>query len=889
MPEYNIQDARGLETSRNRVDAGLEGWAARCKNVVVRNEGVYEPRWPLAAVGTTATVNRFVWDPINRQMLRLGADEADVLDKLSGSTWTSLDATRGYVDGAADRGHFWLLSEEGLRRVNPGNTATEIGFVPEGLDIALVQLSGSSGWMPNDSQVGYRVVFGIKGSANSNEFFLGAPSGRLVVVNSAGDTRDVDLRLTVPSELTTDHFVQIYRTRPSAGSSIDPGDEHFLIWEHQLTSTDISTNGYYDFTDRVPENNGGPSLYSNASQQTDTQQNSPCEAAQGSNGEGSLVAYAGVLWAANYQPRSSLTVHMLSTLTDTGVNARSITGDTNSNDTIDNVSASDFDGLAVGQRIEGTDIPAGTNITALDSGAGTITISSTATGSSAGVTLTCGDRLTLAGTEYVAWTSEDIANDKFLVSTDANVARSIRETSESFVRVVNRSSSNSEVYARYLSGPNELPGRILIVARTDRASTYTIQAHAHANGWWPVLGSAQTILSLREPSLIAHSKPGEPHAWPALNTIRLPEQAEALELTPLRAALLVWTDKGLYRISGVYGNFVLELVDRSVIPVTSSTNPGYGSVVDNNVAYAYTSKGLVAATETTVRIVSGAVKTHTDEGLLSSARLGHHHADNIVLLPISGVGTLAYHTETDVWTRLETFYKHALSGFSGSLFLAQDGTTSRELNTANNSGGTAQNVWDSSSAVNIDSIDTSANTLDLDSAVSGWAVGDVIEQGAVVQTIRAIASDVVTVSDASAFSTGAATVYVGYDVEVEYASIGAPSAANAKHLNYSHLWFDGATVEPADPSTFDLDAGPELAVSMTFVSDYDQAGKSTSTVFLDPQNFPWSERFVVPPGPARATVFHAAWNVRACWNTFRLARVSVEFTPVGNKTRTAKN
>lgn len=63
-----------------------------------------------------------------------------------------------------------------------------------------------------------------------------------------------------------------------------------------------------------------------------------------------------------------------------------ITGDTNTNTTISNVSS--FTNLVVGQRITGTNIPAGTHITVLTPGSSTITISQAATGSTAGSTFT---------------------------------------------------------------------------------------------------------------------------------------------------------------------------------------------------------------------------------------------------------------------------------------------------------------------------------------------------------------------------------------------------------------------------------------------------------------------------------------------------------------------
>ncbi len=74
----------------------------------------------------------------------------------------------------------------------------------------------------------------------------------------------------------------------------------------------------------------------------------------------------------------------------TGV-ALSLTGDTNSNTTIDNIT--DTVGTIVGQFIEGTDIPAGTTVISFTST--TIVISAAATGTTASVSLTLFTRITM--------------------------------------------------------------------------------------------------------------------------------------------------------------------------------------------------------------------------------------------------------------------------------------------------------------------------------------------------------------------------------------------------------------------------------------------------------------------------------------------------------------
>lgn len=78
----------------------------------------------------------------------------------------------------------------------------------------------------------------------------------------------VDLTFTIPSDITTAHFYQIYRTNlaTSTGSSSlsdqDPGDEHKLSYEANPTAGEI-TAGTITVQDIVPESFLGANLYTN--------------------------------------------------------------------------------------------------------------------------------------------------------------------------------------------------------------------------------------------------------------------------------------------------------------------------------------------------------------------------------------------------------------------------------------------------------------------------------------------------------------------------------------------------------------------------------------------------------------------------------------------------
>lgn len=65
-------------------------------------------------------------------------------------------------------------------------------------------------------------------------------------------TKYTAFSLLLPRYITTNHFIQLHRTETVDSYSIDPGDEHFLVYERQLTADEV-TNQIITFTDITPE------------------------------------------------------------------------------------------------------------------------------------------------------------------------------------------------------------------------------------------------------------------------------------------------------------------------------------------------------------------------------------------------------------------------------------------------------------------------------------------------------------------------------------------------------------------------------------------------------------------------------------------------------------
>ncbi len=859
MAKIQIHGAKGLLTSSRRAGVGDKGYVVRAKNVLVRHDGLYEPRFGLETLGSSSSANRLIWDPKNRQILRTST-ASDMLDKWDGAAWTSLDSARKYSSGAPSRDFFFLLSDDGLRRLNVANTSTDDASIPEALDLSYT-LSGSGGFLASNSQIGYRYVLGLKVGDN---FYLGAPSGRLVVTNITGGDRDVALELTLPAGLTTSHFYQIYRTNPSPSSTVDPGDAMYLVYEDFYTSGTTVT-----VTDRVPVGNGGAELYTNESQQTDQQQNNPCEIVTSSNGFGELSLYANCLWGYNYQPRSYLDLFLLSTNTDTGVNARLLDSldTTLGSPTLTNVA--NFDGMANGMAISGTGIPAGTTILSFNSGAGTVTMSANATATATIADVVIGDILTIGGVQYFAHTSESVANRQFKVYSSTSPGADVRQTAESFVRVFNRSSSTVAFYAKYLSGVNQLPGYLRITARTDRASTYTAQASSHGAAWYPNLSTAQTIASKNERNFLVFSKPDEPHAWPLLNYLVIPGNATILGLTPLRTAMLVWTDRGLYRLSGDYGNFLLDILDESVILSSSTSNPGLGVVVVDNIAYAHTNKGIMGATESGAAVISEAVSTYVNNTALVSGRLSVHYGDSLVFVPTS-FGTLVYHTKNGVWLPFTDVFKAGEYDHTNRLYFTQIGTDTKRARSATYA---ASSHYDSDSSVTVLSV--AGNVVTLSASVPVVVKkGDLLIQGLNTQVISEVSGATVTVDNGAVYSAGAATIRVGFDCEVLYCPVGDWTQGATRRVWSANILFDGAPISSSSQA-YD-NTGYKKMVTLVTNTDLDQTERTSLNV-ADSTDLPFYSRHQIPADSMVCSQMVAGVQWRNTANAARFAGITLEY------------
>lgn len=268
MPmQWTTLEAKGLRTHPNPLKLPAGSLLAGT-NIVIDREDVIELRRGMKLYGSLASAKK-LFNYQSRLLAHAGtsmsydSDNAGTMTALSGSYSAPSGANR--IRAMEANKNFYFTSATGVKKMDAYNATPGKTGMYKALG-ATGALSGSSGFLTDQQQVAYRIVWGIT-DANQNKI-LGAPSQRLIVTNNVGGaaTRDVALAIDIPSGITTSHFYQVYRSAMSGGVSTEPSDELQLVVEKNPSSAEVTALSAA-YTDSTPDNLRGAALYTNPSQQ----------------------------------------------------------------------------------------------------------------------------------------------------------------------------------------------------------------------------------------------------------------------------------------------------------------------------------------------------------------------------------------------------------------------------------------------------------------------------------------------------------------------------------------------------------------------------------------------------------------------------------------------
>jgi len=308
---------RGLFTSPNDFSSVPDGGMVRADNCIISVDNIVEPRRgydrTIAFSSGSDRATRFT----SYQDTLITHYNGSTLARKNGSSWTNYSGTYSHPDATLARLRFLLAnnnlyfsSSAGVYKLDSATGTPTLAGMFRGLDIQLA-LTGSSGFLATANQTAYRVLWGIKDAQNN--LVRGAPSGRAIIANTSGGSRDVSLVITVPQGVTTAHFFQIYRSKASGGAAVEPDDELGLVYENNPTSAEISAK-VINLVDSTTDDLRGETIYTAPSQEGIAQSNDPPPLAQ------DMEEFQGSVVYANVASKHRLRLTMLAVGGTSGVN-----------------------------------------------------------------------------------------------------------------------------------------------------------------------------------------------------------------------------------------------------------------------------------------------------------------------------------------------------------------------------------------------------------------------------------------------------------------------------------------------------------------------------------------------------------------------------------------
>ncbi len=521
---------------------------------------------------------------------------------------------------------------------------------------------------------------------------------------AANDTGTIDygiampvrLEISIPSEISTSlsWFYQVYRSSRQA-ASVGIFSDFKLITEEELSSTEIA-RGFSYFDDSTDEILLGAELYTNEnSREGELQANYRPPLSK------DVALFKGHAIYANCTTRHLIDISVI----DTTVLSQGDFIEVKVSNTRRYVAQT---GVA-NQTVEGS---------AADDGSGNIEITYTAHGFANGDSLyidnISGGSLaagiyfvinqtantfeisTSKGGANVAYNSETSLEFQgitegfgdypmFFLSEDASAAVRLRDTAELLTKAMNRDSS-AEVYAQYISGINDIPGKMRLQA-IGFGSAISLRANSTSAGtafsppFPDSFSSGTQVTSSNEslPHTYFASKEGESEAVPLVNFFPVgSKNDEIIRCKALRDSLILLKGDGVWRVTGDSpSNFTATLLDGTVVCVAENSV----DVLNNQVCF-LSNQGICFVTESSVQIISRQGVEDPLQPILGQASLDANTAgvayesERLYIITTTlpnntdASVTYTYNILTQEWTQWDTLIRAGIIGPGDRMFFA---------------------------------------------------------------------------------------------------------------------------------------------------------------------------------------------------------------------------
>lgn len=187
---------KGIDTASNQLSGTPEGSFTVAKNVSI-TKGVAECRrgFDRLSGSFSATDDRADVLTEYQDKLIVHRSNDDKLLYYDSGSWTEYSGTYSHPDSDYARmkflqtsGNLLFTSSTGIKTLDAFDGTVYNAGMPKGLD-GEGSVTGSSGFLSNNAQVAYRVLWGTR-DANNN-LFLGSPSQRILVANAIQEVSSI--------------------------------------------------------------------------------------------------------------------------------------------------------------------------------------------------------------------------------------------------------------------------------------------------------------------------------------------------------------------------------------------------------------------------------------------------------------------------------------------------------------------------------------------------------------------------------------------------------------------------------------------------------------------------------------------------------------------------
>lgn len=614
MPAEKAIAALGLLTDPNR-NTLPPGALSVATNVLVEREGVIEQRPGLQQLvvdgglsPTAASVRMwpFEHDILSGiatsggfSLLNFERAPATVAGRFVGPALVALHPYEAFQA----RGSIYVTGAVGCIKIPSVGTASYNAGMPKCCPPILELLNSGTMWLLTGNTVAYRLV--LRRTDSNGYIVRGAPSGSQWLTSAAGATRAISMVVPILNylhpgggswlmDLQIGDVIEVYRSAQVDYTTTEPPDDMNLVQEYAITSSDL-TAGYCTITDHVTDafRITQPVLYTSPS-------------AEGIEGANEMPPWCSDVQACNrlafygdVQPRRSFTLGLSGpdgvAWTDATVVGRDVvTVDTTSGNPIVVWTGGNIP--KVGQCVSelhpvtaGTYIQAESIVIAVSSP--NVTLSKPALGTHVGVSAYHYDVVQVGGRNYYASNATDTAKREFQTGT-ADINTDIQV----FCAVVNLDALGTVWAHPLVSGLSAVNPAVEFVERCPNTTGFTTTVYESVNKtetvYVPQDAYGSTVVRFDDthlPGGIYVSKQDEPEAVPIANLVVVGDaQKRVLRMLPVREAVWVFKEDGLFRVSGPdAANMQVEIVDPSVTLLHS-----HDADVMDDVVYAWTSQGV---------------------------------------------------------------------------------------------------------------------------------------------------------------------------------------------------------------------------------------------------------------------------------------------------------